>query len=540
MLKSIDLENFKAFGERTMIPLAPITLIYGENSSGKSSILQSLNLLKQTRDNRDADALLLPRSEKGLNDFGSFREMLFDHDEERTMRFRLDVENDESNTPKRARNFKIFGLEFAFSRKSAKEEITMEEIRLFDGMEEDALATFAKSDIPEFVRNQIRYPFRSGSSSRAIHGLKCTNVNPNSNHWDTVVKQLLSNKEQLLKVLKEWISARKFVPSLQSTPERLSATDFQYDNSEQTMVYHLEKAVSLLTNSDGQESIRNWIAEQQVGHYLFLDGFIPYQSEYSQEQVKLIWLINQLGFKESHSGGITELDTAAVSAGRHIDQVLANLFPLGPFRKPPERWYVFSGTTPRDVGFGGQSLPDLLFRQDDVLAETNDWLERLRIGYRITARSLGGPGSDLFELRLLDTRRSGSVEVGLSDVGFGISQILPLVVQSLVAKNQIITVEQPEVHIHPRLQADLGDLLIEAIEEPRGNQFIIETHSEHLALRLQRRVREKKIAPDAICILYVCRRENGACVLPLKLNEEGDFTEEFPGGFFPERLEELR
>jgi predicted ATPase len=132
------------------------------------------------------------------------------------------------------------------------------------------------------------------------------------------------------------------------------------------------------------------------------------------------------------------------------------------------------------------------------------------------------------------------VEVALSDVGFGISQILPFVVQSLAASDQIISIEQPEVHIHPRLQADLGDLLIEAIKEPRQNQFLIETHSEHLALRLQRRVREKKLSPDQISIVYVSRGPNGATVQPLRLDEEGDFIDDFPGGFFPERLRELR
>lgn len=172
--------------------------------------------------------------------------------------------------------------------------------------------------------------------------------------------------------------------------------------------------------------------------------------------------------------------------------------------------------------------------------KTNEWLKKLDIGYQIKIHPLGHSSSDLFELRLLDTRRKDAVEVGLSDVGFGISQILPLVVQSLAASDQIISVEQPEVHIHPRLQADLGDLLIEASKEPLRNQFIIETHSEHLALRLQRRVREKVISPHAISIVYVSRGPNGATVQPLRLDEEGDFMDDFPGGFFPERLRELR
>jgi len=131
------------------------------------------------------------------------------------------------------------------------------------------------------------------------------------------------------------------------------------------------------------------------------------------------------------------------------------------------------------------------------------------------------------------------VAVGLSDVGFGISQILPLVVQSLAARRQIITVEQPEVHIHPRLQADLGDLFATSIQEPRANQFLIETHSEHLALRMQRLVRTGKLNAKDVSIVYVDRGENGSTVTPVRLHDNGDFLDEFPGGFFPERLREL-
>ena len=96
-------------------------------------------------------------------------------------------------------------------------------------------------------------------------------------------------------------------------------------------------------------------------------------------------------------------------------------------------------------------------------------------------------------MRLIDTRRKEHVSVALPDVGFGISQLLPFIVQSLVSEEQIISIEQPEVHVHPKLQADLGDLLAEAIKEPRQNQFIIETHSEHLILRLQRLVRKSSL-----------------------------------------------
>ena len=74
--------------------------------------------------------------------------------------------------------------------------------------------------------------------------------------------------------------------------------------------------------------------------------------------------------------------------------------------------------------------------------------------------------------------------MGLESVNFA-----GFIVQALATKKEIISIEQPEVHVHPRLQADIGDLLLETVKE-KGHQFLIETHSEHLVLRLQKLIRE--------------------------------------------------
>src|SRR5205085_2303282 len=135
MLRSMQLENFKAFGQRTVIPLAPITLIFGQNSSGKSSILQSLSLLKQTRDSRDVEALLLPRTDGGIVDLGSFQEMLFDHDLDRTLAIRLDAAWErmakKDTHPRFLPNAGSIALEMSFVRKTLKQEIALSDLKVF-------------------------------------------------------------------------------------------------------------------------------------------------------------------------------------------------------------------------------------------------------------------------------------------------------------------------------------------------------------------------------------------------------------------------
>ena len=110
-------------------------------------------------------------------------------------------------------------------------------------------------------------------------------------------------------------------------------------------------------------------------------------------------------------------------------------------------------------------------------------------------------------------------------------------------------IEQPELHLHPALQAELGDVFIESALGENKNTFLIETHSEHLILRLLRRIRETTagelptgkmpLRPDDIAVLYVKPGPEGSEVIALPVNVEGDFDEPWPDGFFPERAKEL-
>jgi predicted ATPase len=151
------------------------------------------------------------------------------------------------------------------------------------------------------------------------------------------------------------------------------------------------------------------------------------------------------------------------------------------------------------------------------------------------------------ELVLLDLRSKTAVTH--RDVGIGISQVLPVLVHAYASKNKLIAIEQPEIHLHPALQAELGDLFIESALGENGNHFILETHSEHLILRLLRRVREstegelengkRGLRPADISVLYVEPTDQGSSVIELPVTADGDFSRPWPNGFFGERSTEL-
>jgi predicted ATPase len=139
--------------------------------------------------------------------------------------------------------------------------------------------------------------------------------------------------------------------------------------------------------------------------------------------------------------------------------------------------------------------------------------------------------------------------VSPQDVGIGISQVLPVLVHSMAERRKLIAIEQPEIHIHPALQAELGDVFIESAFGENKNCFLLETHSEHLILRILRRIRETAegelpdgmppIRPEDVAVLYVKPGEEGAEVIEIPMTEDGDFAQSWPSGFFTERAKEL-
>jgi hypothetical protein len=165
-----------------------------------------------------------------------------------------------------------------------------------------------------------------------------------------------------------------------------------------------------------------------------------------------------------------------------------------------------------------------------------------------------GEGKGLQTLGGFDSARvkfslaSGRNRTSPSNMGIGFSQMMPLVASAFGSENNLMAIEQPELHIHPALQTELADLFIQSAKE-RGNRFLIETHSEHLILRIMRRIREttRNSLPEGkhpiksadVAILYVQPGKNGSTVQELRIDEQGRFQDNWPQGFFEERLDEM-
>jgi hypothetical protein len=156
----------------------------------------------------------------------------------------------------------------------------------------------------------------------------------------------------------------------------------------------------------------------------------------------------------------------------------------------------------------------------------------------------------LAQLQLLELvdKRNNTV-VTHRDVGIGISQVLPVLVNAYASRNLLLAIEQPEIHLHPALQAELADVFIESALGERKNTLLLETHSEHLILRVLRRIRETSenelpagchpIKPDDVAVLYVQPGPSGAELLKIEVREDGEFASPWPNGFFAERAKEL-
>ncbi|MCE2464363.1 MAG: AAA family ATPase [Dehalococcoidia bacterium] len=229
--------------------------------------------------------------------------------------------------------------------------------------------------------------------------------------------------------------------------------------------------------------------------------------------------------------------------GQFIQQSLGRTHYLGPLRAAPERFYIAGGETPQDVGLAGERAIDVL-RMHSRLTGSSDESRKLvgnveewvkRFGFSLEVK-FSQASSTVYEVLFIDPHTN--IPVNIADVGFGASQVLPVVVQGFYSPpGSTFLIEQPEIHLHPKAQATLGDLLVELSKQDR--QVIVETHSEHIINRVQLRIADETIDRSDVAIYYFESTEQGTKIKEVDLTEYGQYVNEtLPKDFFDENYTE--
>jgi predicted ATPase len=180
-------------------------------------------------------------------------------------------------------------------------------------------------------------------------------------------------------------------------------------------------------------------------------------------------------------------------------------------------------------------------RDQNLCNQVNGALSRLGVGYELSVepqelQAFEGAGAEAVVL----TDTVNNVRVGMQDVGYGVGQVIPLIAEVMTLGSRTLLIEQPELHLHPGLQANLGEVLVDAIKRFPDGQIIAETHSEHVILRIMRMVRDKQISPEKIHIIYVdSEHKRARSITNIRINPYGEYVGTWPGGFFEERMNEL-
>jgi len=446
MLKKLNFQNFKSWKDTGDIRLAPLTGFFGTNSSGKTTILQLLLMLKQTVESNDRQRILHTGDEHTYVDLGTFYDLIYKHQIPGSLNLSLDWD----------------------------------------------LAKTLQIDNPEGKRDEILFSINSLNFSTEV--------------------ELESGL----------ISVKKF------------AYSFIDDKNEHS--FGMQKKVKKSAkNSDEYELVSEGYPVKRVRGRVWP---LP-------QPVKSYGFPDQVNAFFQNAGFISDFTLA-------FEELFQRIHYLGPLREYPRRSYIWAGERPQDVGRRGElAIPALLAsrnlpkislgkgrKRQTIEERIAFWLKELGLIDEFQLKSIAENRKE-YEVRV--RRSPNASEVLITDVGFGISQILPVLVLCYYAQEgSTIILEQPEIHLHPSVQAGLADIFIDVIKT-RNIQILLESHSEHLLRRLQRRIAEEyKEMKNTDAALYFCEMsETGTSQLkPLELDEYGNINT-WPVGFFGDEMGDL-
>ncbi|MGO9454036.1 MAG: DUF3696 domain-containing protein [Candidatus Binataceae bacterium] len=444
MLSQLRIKNFKAWKDTNNIRLAPITVLFGINSSGKTSIHQSLVMLRQTYQSPDRRRVLHPGDDNTDVDLGTVQDLIFGHQDTAELTFELEWRPSQPLTlvdPK------------------TKQKYTGRTVRF----SADIAQQYGKT--PRLMVRDMKYRVDS-------------------------------------------------VP----IPVTVGMTRKPGDSDKYDLIFD---GVTLV-----RQRQRVWPLPSPLRFYGFPDEVKAY-------------------FQNAEF--LADLTLA-------LEKMLGGLYYLGPLREYPKRTYVWSGERPEHVGlWGDRTIEALLAAQDRQLARgahkksesfetvVARWLKEMRLIESFETKPIAARRKE-YEV-LVQTKGSKYI-VNLTDVGFGISQALPVIVECFcVPAWSTVILEHPELHLHPSAQAVLADLFIEAIRSredgsDRKIQLLIESHSEHFLRRLQRRIGEGVLKPEEAALYFCAPGTDGSTINKLEVDEFGNITN-WPIHFFGDELGDL-
>ncbi|TYO99682.1 putative AbiEii toxin of type IV toxin-antitoxin system [Geothermobacter ehrlichii] len=550
---ALTIENFKGISDPVRIEFAPITLLFGANSAGKSTIIQALHYMREILEHGNLDADNSSWAGETL-DFGGFRSLVNGHDLYKSIRIRIDFTCDSSF-------FKVYPA-FPFRG------IDPEQVEVCDIRTEYYDSWFS---FHYFFEIEVSWDFASSSPcmSRISSGL-----------FDEKIADIVRTDKQVY-----------FDGVQPGFDEFLKYVNFSHEVFCSYGDSFLQDLVAGLLPDDflaGKSDV-GIPATLCCSPPTLWDDNLSFDVEFIEE---LLRGYSEVG-KADALRRILQFESYLTQLIRGpadiLLEILQGMAYVGPIRKTPERYFVPRKTSDPARWATGLAAWDKLFLADqEFIDELNRWLaepERLGVGYKVEARRFREIDSDheiwslvdstgevglasilktiqkdtpeKKELSLLDLRRGCNVLP--HDIGIGISQMMPVLIAALDNRVGIAAIEQPELHVHPGLQCRLADLFIlsalrssysQSQKPDYGQtQFLLETHSEHLLLRLLRRIRETTdgtlpewhcgLKPEHLSINFIDFKNGKHSVRRLQVSDDGDSLGDWPDGFFEERAEEL-
>jgi hypothetical protein len=547
LIKSLSLKNFKGFSDEVHIEFRPVTLLFGANSAGKSSVLHALQYMREILERNNANA---DRTLQGGDavDLGGFLNLVHERDRERRIEVEVELVLGDTSIPDlvpdafedwQTQEDSVF--EFSETLQEIRRQVSTVGVRLTVGWN-------SLRDEPVVVGYQI-----------STNGNWCVRIEASGdgrdagmsiNRWNPIFVTDAAEDDTDVDLSGDWLD----LADPGDSNSALESDDESTDAGESTHVGKVSVLSGLLEHvRDGGvdrpgAGLREWLTGVN-GALPRLDQmlYIPASEAKRAEDVYIAREFTAF------------LSWLAIGPAMLLREQLREMRYIGPLRRIPPRGFDVALTKDEAAWSDGMAAwQSLLSGPQSLVDRCSDWMSntaRLGTGYSITRVpvqefDLSGPepqavGSARKRLRLLDTS-GGSHQP--QDVGVGISQVLPVVVAAQDGSASVVCIEQPELHVHPAVQVGLGDLFIDGALNS-GLAFLIETHSEHLILRLLRRVREAAeqelaiegptVTPSLVSVYYLSKEDGHIVASEIPINANGDFDKPWPRGFFEERGPEL-